>query len=103
MGNVALVMSAPNGSQAATPAERPRGPAPGRLTLDAMRTHSTTVFLIDSLGTPVWQASFPGERVLPIGVGLLARPRYGANSFVEMEIMKTPISKAAAAFRTDKR
>jgi hypothetical protein len=90
-GFIGLVASAPSTSKHAPDSgNRTVGRTPGRMTLDQMRSFSTTVFIVDSTGRPLWQTAFDGQRVLPIGVGLIARPRYDSRSFVEIEILRTP-------------
>lgn len=90
-GFVGLVAAAPNRSRAPQePGAAAGARRPGRMTLDQMRTFSTTVFIVDSAGRPVWQTTYNGQRVLPVGVGLITRPRYDSSSYVEFEILRTP-------------
>lgn len=90
-GFVGLVAFAPRSGRVAVGVrDPPVGRTPGRTTLDQMRSYSSTVFVVDSVGRPVWQVTFDGQRVLPTGVGMIAKPRYDSAGFVELEILRTP-------------
>jgi hypothetical protein len=90
-GQIGLVAAAPNVSQEPRETRAPTGGrVPGRMTLEQMRSFSSTVFIVDSAGQPIWRTTYNGERVLPVGVGLIARPRYDSSSFVQFEILRTP-------------